>query len=649
MNRAYSFLEIKSFDDDKRIIEGIASTPTPDRVGDIVEPLGAKFKLPMPLLWQHNASQPIGEVFFAKPTKSGIPFKAKLAKIDEPGNLKDRLDEAWQSIKIGLVKAVSIGFRSIEHSIMDDGGWRFQSWEWLELSAVTIPANADATIQTIKSIDAEQRAASGRELDSDETKTRQRLGTHKPVKAKEPTSVKKTIAEQISAFEATRAAKSARMDEIMDAAAEKGETLDDAAKQEYDTLDGEVKEVDDHLVRLNERQKQAVVAAKHVVEPKSAEQASEVRSGVRVQVMAKNVPPGIGFTRYVLANARAKGNIMQAHEIAKANEQWKAETPDVEIALKTAVAAGTMTDSTWAAPLVQYQNLANEFVEFTRPMTILGRIPGLRRVPFKIKIPRQTGAASVGWVGEGKVKKVSALAFDSVTLDFAKIAGIVVLTDELVRHSSPSAEMLVRDDLAKGITQFLDVQFIDPTKAADDVSPASITSGATPVVATGTNSAAVRADFKSLVQKFLDADLTLSDGVWIMSQSTALALSLMQTDLGNAEFPGITMQGGTFQGLPVITSESVPATGGSPTDGGLIILAKAGDILLADDGGVSIDASREATLQMDDSPDSPATASTNLISMFQHNMMAIRAEREVNYKLRRSASVQYISSVLYTG
>jgi hypothetical protein len=133
-----------------------------------------------------------------------------------------------------------------------------------------------------------------------------------------------------------------------------------------------------------------------------------------------------------------------------------------------------------------------------------------------------------------------------------------------------------------------------------------------------------------------------------MSQGTALSIALMTNDLGNPEFPGITMAGGTLMGMPVIASEGVPATGGSPTDGGLIILAKAGDILLADQGGVQIDASREATLQMDDAPDSPATSSTNLISMFQHNMTAIRAEREINWKKRRSTAVQFIQSAKYT-
>lgn len=165
MNRAYSILDIRSMseEDDERVIEGIASTPTPDRMGDIVEPMGAKFALPMPLLWQHNHDEPIGQVEFAEPTKDGIPFKARIANPAEftSETVKARLLEAWESIKSGLVRAVSIGFRPLEYSFLDGGGIRFSAWEWLELSAVTVPAQAEATINTIKSIDARLRTAAG--------------------------------------------------------------------------------------------------------------------------------------------------------------------------------------------------------------------------------------------------------------------------------------------------------------------------------------------------------------------------------------------------------------------------------------------------------------------------------------------------------
>lgn len=169
MKKAYSLLQVKSFDAEQRIIKGIASTPSPDRSDDIVDPQGAKFALPIPFLWQHMHSQPIGEVTEAVVTDKGIEVTVQIAKIEEEGKLKDRVDEAWQSIKSGLVKGLSIGFRGITvEDIPRSWGLHFKEWEWFELSAVTVPANAEASITEIKTIsksfEQQEKSALGDEL-----------------------------------------------------------------------------------------------------------------------------------------------------------------------------------------------------------------------------------------------------------------------------------------------------------------------------------------------------------------------------------------------------------------------------------------------------------------------------------------------------
>jgi HK97 family phage prohead protease len=155
VQRAYAILQVKSMLEDERIIRGMATTPSTDRVGDVIEPLGVQFKNPMPCLWQHDNTKPIGTVTFETPMRSGIKFEAKLPKVTEPGLLKDRVDEAWQSVKYGLVAGASIGFRPLKdgYELMDDGGIKFKSIQCLEMSLVTIPANQDCTISTIKSLD----------------------------------------------------------------------------------------------------------------------------------------------------------------------------------------------------------------------------------------------------------------------------------------------------------------------------------------------------------------------------------------------------------------------------------------------------------------------------------------------------------------
>jgi len=651
MNRAYSVLTVKAVEEEGRIIRGIATTPAPDRVGDIVEPLGVMFKNPMPLLWQHRADKPVGLVRFDKPTKAGITFVAELPSIDEPGALKDRIDEAWQSVKAGLVAAVSIGFRALEYSRLEEGGLRYLKSEVMELSLVTIPAQADATITAIKQLDIGAPAASGLDgaaVEIPPPALRDKSKTTVPTKGVR-LMANRTIAEQISAFEATRQAKAARMEELMTTASNEGATLDAEQEEEYDTLAGEVKSLDAHLKRLADLQKASLAKATSLDNVRDGKTGSDARQGIRVEVKGSNLPKGTAFTRFALALARAKGNTMQAVEIAKG---WADSTPEVETVLKAAVAAGTTTDADWAKPLVEYQNMASEFAELLRPATIIGRIEGLRRVPFNIKIPRQLTGSTVNWVGEGAPKPVGELSFDQITLGMLKAAGIIVLTDELVRSSSPSAEALVRQDLIDQMAQFLDKDFVDPAKAAvTNVSPASITNGVTPVVASGTTADHLRADLQALYAKFIAQNLSINGAVWLMPETLALGISQLRNPLGQKEFPEITAQGGTFEGLPVVASQNIPANPGSGSPltgaGGRIILAKASEILLADDGQTMLDVSREASLQMDSAPTNPPVAATVLVSLWQMNMVGIRAERFINWSKRRAGAVQYIDSAKY--
>lgn len=649
LNRAYSFLEVKTVDAEKRTFSGMATTPSPDRVGDVIEPLGVQFSNPSPLLLYHDTEKPVGQVTFGKPTSKGVPFTASIPDVAESGTLQDRVNEAWQSVKYGLVKAVSVGFKELKGFVepIKNGGWRYLKTEVLELSLVVIPANAEAVITTVKSLDAEHLAASGAVVPP---VTSPSAGVS-AIRAQAQTSKHMTTAEQISSFEATRAAKAARMVEIMQKAGESGVTLDAEQEQEYDALEVEVKSIDNHLTRLTALEKANAAAAKPV-NGSNPEKASDSRGGV--VTVKSNLPPGTGFTRFAMALAASRGSRYEAIEYAK---RWQSTTPeitdllkiDASMLTKAAMTAGTVTDSDWAAPLVVFTNLASEFVALSRPQTILGRIPGLRGVPFNTTMPTQTQGATANWVGEGKPKPVSELKFGQISLGMFKAAGIVVLSEELVRSSSPSAEAIVRQDLIATIAQFLDEQFINPANAGSaNVSPAAITNGITPVDSTGVTYAHLSADFKTLAAQFTAANLSLAGSVWLMTETQALALSLMQNALGQPQFPNMTVSGGTFFGLPVVVSENIPAEGGSPA-GNRIILIKANEIYLADEGGVMLDVSREASLQMDSAPDDPATASTVMVSLWQNNLVGLRVERFINWKRRRAEAVGIIEGAVYTG
>jgi HK97 family phage major capsid protein len=657
--RIHSLLafDTKSADEDRRLIRGIATNAATDRDGDIVDPDGAEFKLPIPLLWQHDPRQPIGHVVAAKSTKAGIEITAQIANVDTPGNLKTRLDEAWHTIKAGLVRGLSIGFRPIKlEPIADTFGFHIQKWIWLELSAVTIPANADAAILTIKSIQQydSARAALGkaREVDGSNRSGASDVARGVPThRARDRSMAQKTFAEQIKELEATRAANEARLTEIQTKASNEGRTKDEAEKEEFDTLKEQVRRIDEELVDLRElEQINATKAA--AVAGASATQASATRGGTgHVAVLEHKLDPGIGFARFAICKAAAflsRGEF-KASEIAA--HRYPSDQR-LGMMFKANVAAGTTTDATWAGPLVDPTNYAGDFVEYLRPRTILGQLAlrdRLRQVPFNVRIIGQTSGGTADWVGQGKPKPVTKFDFSSTTLTWAKIAAISVISEELARFSTPSAERLVRDGLAAAVIERLDIDFIDPAKnAVTNVSPASITNGIAPMSTSGTDAAAVRADFQALFNQFILDNQDPTSAVLIMPSTVALALSMMVNSLGQPEFPGLTMNGGTFMGIPVIVSQYCAWT--SP-DVNIVVLVNASDIFFSDDGTVTIDASREAALEMSDTPANDAVTPTaaQMVSLWQTNCIGLKAERYVNWSRRRTEAVQWLQNVEWGG
>ncbi|MFN9108531.1 MAG: phage major capsid protein, partial [Bacteroidota bacterium] len=454
--------------------------------------------------------------------------------------------------------------------------------------------------------------------------------------------------DQIKSFEESRTLKATEMADIMEKSAETGETLDAEQAERYDTLETEVKAIDAHLKRL--RAAEAIQAAQAKAVSPDVAKAGTARVPA-MHTMVKSAPkadPGVRFARVVKCLGMAQGNWVGAVEVAK--QVYGERDPGIVNTIKANVTAGSTLTGSWAENLVGDETSAfADFVEFLRPMTILGRfgtagIPSLRRIPFRVALVGQTNGGAGYWVGEGKPKPLTAMDFSRTTLEPLKVANIAVLTMEVLRDSSPSAELLVRDQLAAALGARMDSDFIDPAKSASaGVSPASILNGISAIPSGGNTADAIREDVRSVFAAFIAANNAPTSGVCVMSSTTALGLSMLVNALGQPEFPGITMMGGTFAGLPVITSEFMPTVSG----GSYVALVNAQDIYIGDEGGLTVDMSTEASLQMLDNPtnDTVTPTATTMVSMFQTNSVAFRAERTINWARRRASAVAYLSAV----
>src|SRR5207247_10128284 len=97
----------------------------------------------------------------------------------------------------------------------------------------------------------------------------------------------------------------------------------------------------------------------------------------------------------------------------------------------------------------------------------------------------------------------------------------------------------------------------------------------------------------------------------------------------------IDVNGGTFFGLPVVASQNVPISAVSANET-IAVLVKPSEILLADDGAITVDLSNEASLEMDSAPSGGATPR---VSLWHGNLIGLRADRFVNWLPRRAQAV----------
>ena len=154
--RAFA-LDLRAIGEDGTI-EGYGSVfGVTDAYGDVVAKGAFKASLAahkaagtMPaMLWQHDASIPIGVWSDMSEDDSGLKIKGRLVLDTEKGR------EAYVLLKAGALNGLSIGFVATEKSWNDKDGTRtLLGVDLWEVSLVTFPANAKARTTSIKAADA---------------------------------------------------------------------------------------------------------------------------------------------------------------------------------------------------------------------------------------------------------------------------------------------------------------------------------------------------------------------------------------------------------------------------------------------------------------------------------------------------------------
>jgi len=158
----YTVEKIEQLDDALKTFIAVASTEDEDRDKDIIRQDGwdlKNFKKNPMIPWSHNYwGIPIG-----KSLKTWVDKESKQLLFKPQFDINDEDSmKIFNKYKNGFLKSFSVGFRGLKYEYRDDddrwwGGIEFLEQELLEISAVTIPANPNATVSLNGADDASGR------------------------------------------------------------------------------------------------------------------------------------------------------------------------------------------------------------------------------------------------------------------------------------------------------------------------------------------------------------------------------------------------------------------------------------------------------------------------------------------------------------
>lgn len=610
-------------------MEFILSDATPDSFGDIVEPSGwdlRRFRKNPIALFGHSSSFPVGKWADVRVEDGKLKGKLDMAK---PGT-SYRLDELRRLIEQGILRAVSVGFRSIKAEPLEadrpGGGLRFLKQELLECSLVSVPANpaALAVARSLKISDDTWGLVFGENAEKTGTIRRGSSG------------------EQATLHQSTR---NRAMTLTLSKRIEDAQTALLAAKDaltEHIASDDADETVTEELSAAVEKREAALGSLKRAETALSSKGETTVPGQVRKPLGSNRKEPS-GFDLLVRA-AVVKG---VSHFTARSvddvlEERYQGHEPTAMIT-KADQTIGTTGVAGWASEIVQtaYADFLNALKGFSVYPELRARGIGLSFDGVgTVSIPSRTaGGAHGSFVAEGEPIRVGRITTAATTMTAKKMGVIVPFSRELAKRSTPAIEALVRQAILEDTASTLDPLVLDAV-AASSARPAGLLNGVS-AAATGFGGGdheAVIADFKALLGPFMTANAADNITV-IMNPIQGLALSLMDGPANNSEW---------FEKIRdrVTLIESTHATAAR------LIAIRNSDFATALGDAPEFEVSEQATVHMEDTTPLEIVSGTPTVadpvrSFFQTATIGVRMLMDISWKMRRSGMVQWINGTTW--
>lgn len=244
--------------------------------------------------------------------------------------------------------------------------------------------------------------------------------------------------------------------------------------------------------------------------------------------------------------------------------------------------------------------LNDQFITLARAGRVTADVLGARPLPpntDSINLPRMTSGASVADQADGGAVSETDAVFDTIAGAVKTVAGMQDVSQQLVDRSVPGIDEVIFADLAKAYAVDLDTKVIN-SAVANNLGLLQVSSinsvtytDSTPTVG-------------ELYSKLADAIRQIHEGIYMPATAVIMhprrwAFILAGLDTTNrplispvapqnpvGSFGGVVAQGlvGSVQGLPVYVDPNIPSTLGSGTNEDRIIVVRADECFLYEDG-----------------------------------------------------------------
>lgn len=539
----------------------------------------------MPLLFNHDMNRLIGVVEKIDQDNHRTYATVRFSKTEEG-------QKALQMVKEKVLVNVSARYCVRDAEVLDDDTLVVTSWELMEVSLVTIPA--DPTVGVY------------RNLNHLGANMPQEIKKNEQPEAKQPAEIAKEAKEQVRSM----AVEEARSLEIKEQKAREDERVRVAQIYTLCRDFGISEGIRDDLVSSGRSLIEARSAILDELKGRSAQPAASSGRGMSedlgltetekrsysviraINAMLTNDWSRAGFEREV------SRSIAQVHKLENSSGFFMpSDLPSFSRA-SSVYKVGTPETG---GNLVPTELKADSFIELLRNNSMVMRLGPtfLRGLRGNVEIPRQTDASTVFWIDEDGEPTLSNAKFEKVALKPKTVGALSNISRNLLMQSSIEMESFVRAELAKSMALGIDLAALCGSGASNQPLGIANTPKICSVVG-GENGATLTFDHLIEMETLVaNENADVRNMYYLCNAATIGFLKKIKDTTGNYIWKPVTEAvrngiPGDVNGYPVARSNQVRKnlTKGTSTDCTEIFFGNWADLLIGEWGYLEIDANR---------------------------------------------------------